>query len=76
MTGKLLGRRSGHRSLLLLVVVLVVWLPFRRSVIGRAAYAVGSSEQAAYMSGVPIGRAKFARLHARRACSPRSPACC
>ncbi len=40
-------------------VVLLVWLPFRRSVIGRAAYAVGSSEQAAYMSGVPIGRAKF-----------------
>jgi len=36
-----------------------VWLPFRRSVIGRAAYAVGSSEMAAYMSGVPIRRAKF-----------------
>ena len=28
--------------------------------IGRAAYAVGSSEVAAYMSGVPIRRAKFA----------------
>ena len=41
-------------------VVLVVWIPFSRSVIGRAAYAVGSSEQAAYMSGVPINRAKFA----------------
>ena len=37
----------------------IVWLPFRRSVIGRAAYAVGSSEVAAYMSGVPIRRAKF-----------------
>ena len=36
-----------------------VWLPFRRSAIGRAAYAIGSSEVAAYMSGVPIGRAKF-----------------
>ena len=44
---------------LLLGLVLVVWLPFRRSVIGRAAYAVGSSELAAYMSGVPIRRAKF-----------------
>jgi len=43
----------------LLAVVVVVWLPFRRSVIGRAAYAVGSSEVAAYMSGVPIRRAKF-----------------
>ena len=44
----------------LLGVVLVVWLPFRRSALGRAAYAVGSSEPAAYMSGVPIRRAKFA----------------
>ena len=43
----------------LAVVVLVIWIPFSRSVTGRAAYAVGSSEQAAYMSGVPIRRAKF-----------------
>src|SRR4029078_1474822 len=32
--------------------------PFRGSVTGRAAYAVGSSEVAAYMSGVPVRRAK------------------
>jgi ribose transport system permease protein len=44
---------------LLLALVVIVWLPFRRSVIGRAAYAVGSSEVAAYMSGVPIRRAKL-----------------
>jgi ribose transport system permease protein len=44
----------------LLVVVALVWIPFSRSVTGRAAYAVGSSEPAAYMSGVPIRRAKFA----------------
>ena len=44
---------------LLFALVAIVWLPFRRSVIGRAAYAVGSSEVAAYMSGVPIRRAKF-----------------
>jgi ribose transport system permease protein len=43
----------------LLVVVLVVWIPFRRSELGRAAYAVGSSHAAAYMSGVPIRRASF-----------------
>jgi ribose transport system permease protein len=43
----------------LLVVVLVVWLPFRRSELGRAAYAVGSSQAAAYMSGVPIRAASF-----------------
>lgn len=44
----------------LLVIVLAVWLPFRRAAIGRAVYAIGSSEVAAYMSGVPIRRAKFA----------------
>jgi ribose transport system permease protein len=58
LTGAQLG---GVPSLLivLLVVVLLVWLPYRRSAIGRAAYAIGSSEAAAYMSGVPIGRAKI-----------------
>jgi ribose transport system permease protein len=45
--------------ILLLVVVVVVWVPFRRSVWGRAAYAAGSSEQAAFMSGMPIRRGKF-----------------
>jgi ribose transport system permease protein len=44
----------------LALVVLIVWIPFRRSATGRAVYAVGSSEQAAYMSGVPIRQAKFA----------------
>lgn len=43
----------------LLVVVLVVWIPYRKSVLGRGAYAVGSNEQAAYMSGVPVQRAKL-----------------
>jgi ribose transport system permease protein len=43
----------------LVVVVLAIWIPFRRSAIGRATYAVGSSEVAAYMSGVPVQRAKF-----------------
>ena len=44
----------------LLAIVLFIWVPFSRSVTGRAVYAVGSSEVAAYMSGVPIRRAKFA----------------
>jgi ribose transport system permease protein len=43
----------------LAVVVLVLWVPYSRSTIGRAAYAVGSSESAAYMSGVPVDAAKF-----------------
>jgi ribose transport system permease protein len=44
---------------MLLVVVLVIWIPLRRSEIGRTIYAVGSSEAAAYMSGMPVRRAKF-----------------
>lgn len=44
----------------LFVVVLVIWIPYRSSVLGRGAYAVGSNEQAAYMSGVPVDRAKIA----------------
>ncbi|MCA0434609.1 MAG: ABC transporter permease [Proteobacteria bacterium] len=43
----------------LAVVILVVWVPYSRSVLGRAAYAAGSSEQAAYMSGMPVKMAKF-----------------
>ena len=46
--------------IVMVLVVLVVWLPFRRSITGRAVYAVGSSEPAAYMSGVRINRAKLA----------------
>ena len=58
LTGQLPGGVPASLALLLALVV-IVWLPFRRSAIGRAAYAVGSSEVAAYMSGVPIRRAKF-----------------
>jgi ribose transport system permease protein len=43
----------------LLAVVLVIWIPFRKSMLGRVVYAVGSSEPAAYMSGLHIRRAKF-----------------
>ena len=45
--------------LVLAAAVAVIWIPYRRSAVGRAAYAIGSSEQAAYMSGVPVARAKF-----------------
>lgn len=58
-TGKLFGVVPSS-LVALAAVVLLVWLPFRRSEIGRAAYAAGSSEAAAFMSGVPIRRGKFA----------------
>jgi ribose transport system permease protein len=58
LTGRILG--AVPASLVgLALVVLLVWIPYSRTAIGRAAYAVGSSEQAAYMSGVPVDRAKF-----------------
>jgi ribose transport system permease protein len=59
MTGKVFGIVPAS-LLMLLAIVLIVWLPFCSSVIGRAAYASGSSETAAYMSGMPIRRGKFA----------------
>ena len=55
----LLGGTIPAAALLLLGVVLFIWIPFRRSVLGRAVYAIGSSEQAAYMCGIPIAGAKF-----------------
>jgi len=59
LTGKLFGIIP--TSLVFLAgVVILVWIPFRRSVLGRAVYAAGSSEVAAYMSGMPVKRAKFA----------------
>jgi ribose transport system permease protein len=42
------------------VVVAVVWLPLTRSKLGVSIYAVGSSPLAAFRSGVPVGRTKFA----------------
>jgi ribose transport system permease protein len=44
----------------LLVVVLVVWVPFRLSMTGRGCYAVGSSAAAAYMTGIAIRRSRLA----------------
>jgi ribose transport system permease protein len=59
LTGRLFGFIPASLAALALTVI-VIWIPYRRSVIGRAAYATGSSEIAAFMSGVPIRRAKFA----------------
>jgi ribose transport system permease protein len=45
---------------LLALIVLLVWIPFNRTITGRTVYAIGSSEGAAYMSGLPLDRAKLA----------------
>ncbi|TIN18109.1 MAG: ABC transporter permease [Mesorhizobium sp.] len=59
LTGRVFGVVPAS-LVVLFAIVLVIWVPFSRSVLGRAAYAAGSSETAAYMSGVPIRRGKFA----------------
>jgi ribose transport system permease protein len=46
--------------LLLLALVLLIWIPFTKTRLGAGVYAVGSSESAAYMSGVPVRKVKLA----------------
>ncbi|MCO5066565.1 MAG: ABC transporter permease [Rhizobiaceae bacterium] len=58
LTGRVFGVVPAS-LIVLAATVLLVWVPFSRSVYGRAAYAAGSSEAAAYMSGMPIRRGKF-----------------
>lgn len=59
MTGLLWGQVP-MVLVLLLFVVLFIWIPFRRSVIGRGCYATGSAEGAAFLSGVEIANSKLA----------------
>ena len=57
--------RRGHRldpqgAVLLLVCLGAVWIPLRRSRLGLSIYAIGSSELAAFRSGVPVARTRIA----------------
>lgn len=48
------------KALVLVLVCLgVVWIPLRRSRLGLSIYAIGSSELAAFRSGVPVARTKI-----------------
>lgn len=58
VTGQLAGGVPAS-AVVLLAVMLLVWVPFRRSLLGRAVYAVGSAEASAYLSGLPIRRARL-----------------
>lgn len=51
-------------GLLLVVVLLVLNVPLRRSLLGLTMYAIGSSEQAAAMTGVRVDRVKLAAYSA------------
>ena len=58
VTGQLPGGVPAS-AVVLLGVMLLLWVPFRRSLLGRAVYAVGSAEGSAYLSGLPIRRARL-----------------
>src|ERR1700737_3436784 len=58
ITGSL-GNAVPFSIVLLAGAVLLIWIPYRRSVLGRAAFAIGSSGQAASLAGGPGARAKF-----------------
>ena len=45
---------------ILAVIIVGIWIPYRNSELGRGTYAIGSNEAAAYMSGVRINRSKLA----------------
>ena len=48
------------KALVLLVVCLcAIWIPLKRSRFGLSIYAIGSSELAAFRSGVPVARTKI-----------------
>ncbi len=59
LTTMKIGETFPASLVFLALTILVVWVPFSRSIYGRAAIACGSAESAAYMSGLPIGRAKI-----------------
>lgn len=49
------------KSLVVLAAfVVLVWLPLRRSRLGLSIYAIGSDQNAAYRSGIPIGMTRIA----------------
>ena len=45
--------------IIMLVLIAVVWLPVRFSKVGLSIYATGSDEQAAFRSGVAVGRTRI-----------------
>ena len=45
--------------MLLIVLLCVVWIPLMRSRLGLSIYAIGSSQLAAFRSGVPVARTKI-----------------
>ena len=59
VTGSIGSEWTPRALVTLIVIVGVVWIPLRRSTLGLALYAIGSSRLAAFRSGVSVGRTKI-----------------
>ncbi len=46
-------------AVVLIFIVAIIWIPFRRSRLGLSIYAIGSNRLAAFRSGVEVGRTKI-----------------
>jgi ribose transport system permease protein len=57
--GSLVSEWVPKSAVALIVIVAVIWIPVRRSRLGLSIYAIGSSQLAAFRSGVSVGRTKI-----------------
>jgi ribose transport system permease protein len=57
-TGATLSEWIPNGLLVIVIALVVVWLPLRRSRLGYALYAIGSDRNAAFLSGVNVGRTR------------------
>ena len=48
-----------HALVVLVIAACVVWIPLKRSQLGLGIYAIGSSQLAAFRSGVPVARTRI-----------------
>jgi ribose transport system permease protein len=48
-----------HALVLVVITICVVWIPLKRSQLGLGIYAIGSSELAAFRSGVAVSRTRI-----------------
>lgn len=56
---KLLGDNLAVVTVVFAVCLLLCWLLLEKLVVGRYLYAIGGNEEAARLSGIPVGRAKL-----------------
>ena len=57
--GSIVSEWIPRAAIVLVVVVAVIWIPIQRSRLGLSLYAIGSSQLAAFRSGVAVGRTKL-----------------